>query len=277
MQYPCGDSGGEGQVVPDNMVVMHDGPIRAVGNYDLRLQPTRPFMVLEYVDAGDLRDLVEKRGGLSEALALAIMHQVAEGLCEAHRVHLVHRDIKPPNIFVASDGRAKLADFGIARSTDVNRPALTMQGAIVGSPMYMSPEQVLSDSTLDIRSDIYALGAVLYFCLVCDPPYAGKLQEILHQHCTAPVPDVRSKRPNIGDKTQAIINRAMAKDRNNRYADPSEMRDALLTRLGELGALPGGHVDESTAKGDLSGGTAFRPGTLHHVDLLHLGHFHSCD
>jgi serine/threonine protein kinase len=220
------------------------------------------YMVLEYVDAGDLRDLVEKRGGLSEALALAIMHQVTEGLCEAHRVNLVHRDIKPPNIFVASDGRAKLADFGIARSTDVNRPALTMQGAIVGSPMYMSPEQVLTDPTLDIRSDIYAMGAVLYFCLVCDPPYSGKLQEILHQHCTAPVPDVRRKRPQIGDQTQALVNRAMAKDRAQRFADPGELRDALLVRLGELGALPGGVVDESTAKGDLSGGTAFRPGTL---------------
>ena len=226
------------------------------------------FMVLEYVDSGDLRDLVEKRGGLSEALALAIMHQVTDGLCEAHRMMLVHRDIKPPNIFVASDGRAKLADFGIARSTEANRPALTMQGAIVGSPMYMSPEQVLTDPTLDIRSDIYAMGAVLYFCLVSEPPYTGKLQEILHQHCTAPVPDTRRKRPQIGDKTQAIINKAMAKDRNQRYADPGELRDALLARLGELGAVPGSLVDESTARGDLSGGTPFRPGTRHDLRTI---------
>jgi serine/threonine protein kinase len=226
------------------------------------------YMVLEYVDSGDLRDLVEKRGGLSEALALAIMHQVTDGLCEAHRMKLVHRDIKPPNIFVASDGRAKLADFGIARSTEANRPALTMQGAIVGSPMYMSPEQVMTDTSLDIRSDVYAMGAVLYFCLACEPPYTGKLQEILHQHCTAPVPDARRKRPQIGDRTQAIINRAMAKDRTQRYADPAELRDALLARLGELGAVPGALIDESTAKGDLSGATPFRPGTRHDLRTI---------
>lgn len=221
------------------------------------------FMVLEYVDSGDLRDLVERRGGLSEALALAVLHQVTDGLCEAHRLKLVHRDIKPPNIFVASDGRAKLADFGIARSTDANRTALTMQGAIVGSPLYMSPEQVLTDPTLDIRSDIYAMGAVLYFCLAAEPPYtAPKLQEILHLHCTAPVPDVRRKRPQVSERAQAIIARAMAKDRNERFREPAELRDAIVAALDALGALPGQAVDESTAQGDLSGrGGAFHPTT----------------
>jgi serine/threonine protein kinase len=221
------------------------------------------FMVLEYVDSGDLRDLVERRGGLSEALALAVLHQVTDGLCEAHRLKLVHRDIKPPNIFVASDGRAKLADFGIARSTDANRTALTMQGAIVGSPLYMSPEQVLTDPTLDIRSDIYAMGAVLYFCLAAEPPYnAGKLQEILHLHCTAPVPDVRRKRPQVSEAAQAIIAKAMAKDRNQRFREPAELRDAIVAALDHMGALPGQAVDESTAQGDLSGkGGAFHPAT----------------
>jgi serine/threonine protein kinase len=221
------------------------------------------FMVLEYVDSGDLRDLVERRGGLSEALALAVLHQVTDGLCEAHRLKLVHRDIKPPNIFVASDGRAKLADFGIARSTDANRTALTMQGAIVGSPLYMSPEQVLTDPTLDIRSDIYAMGAVFYFCLAAEPPYnAGKLQEILHLHCTAPVPDVRRKRPQVSEAAQAIIAKAMAKDRNRRFREPAELRDAIVAALDRMGALPGQAVDESTAQGDLSGkGGAFHPTT----------------
>jgi serine/threonine protein kinase len=204
------------------------------------------FMVLEYVDSGDLRDVVESRSGLGEALALAILYQVVDGLAEAHRFKLVHRDIKPPNIFVAGDGTAKLADFGIARSTEQQRTMLTMQGAIVGSPLYMSPEQVLTDPTLDIRSDIYAMGAVLYFCLSGQAPYDGKLQEILHKHCTAPIPDIRKKRPQISDKTAAIIETAMAKDRKNRYADPTAMRAAISEALIAIGAKPGSKLDEST-------------------------------
>jgi serine/threonine protein kinase len=204
------------------------------------------FMVLEYVDSGDLRDVVEARAGLTEPLALAILYQVVDGLAEAHRIKLVHRDIKPPNIFVSQDGTAKLADFGIARSTEQNRTMLTMQGAIVGSPLYMSPEQVLTDPTLDIRSDIYALGAVLYFCLAGHAPYDGKLQEILHKHCTAPVPDVRKKRPAVSDRTQAIISTCMAKERKQRYTDPAAMRAAIADVLTGLGMKPGTKVDEDT-------------------------------
>jgi serine/threonine-protein kinase len=218
------------------------------------------FMVLEYVDSGDLRDVVEARAGLTEPLALAILYQVVDGLAEAHRIKLVHRDIKPPNIFVSADGTAKLADFGIARSTEQNRTMLTMQGAIVGSPLYMSPEQVLTDPTLDIRSDIYALGAVLFFCLAGHAPYDGKLQEILHKHCTAPVPDVRKKRPAVSDRTQSIIATCMAKDRKQRYADPQAMRAAIGDVLTGLGMKPGTKVDEDTV--DMEVGTAaLKPGT----------------
>ncbi len=211
------------------------------------------FMVLEYVDAGDLRDLVDAKGGLSEGLALAILYQVVDGLAEAHRLKLIHRDIKPPNIFVSSEGRAKLADFGIARSTESNRTMLTMEGAIVGSPQYMSPEQIITDPSLDIRSDIYALGCVLYFCLTAEAPYKGKLQEILHQHCTAAIPDPRQKRARLGEGVVGIITKAMAKDRGQRYQDPAEMRDAILAVMKGLGLHAGAPSEESTALRDFSG------------------------
>ena len=214
------------------------------------------FLVLEYVDSGDLRDLVDAKGGLTEALGLAILYQVADGLAEADRLKLVHRDIKPPNIFVASNGQAKLADFGIARSTETNRTMLTMEGAIVGSPMYMSPEQILTDPTLDVRSDIYALGAVLYFCLAAEPPYNGKLQEILHQHCTGAIPDIRVKRPKISGATHELIAKAMAKDRTKRFQTPVELRTAIATALTSLGMQPEKVKDESTALRDFSHGTA---------------------
>lgn len=214
------------------------------------------YLVLEYVDSGDLRDLVDAKGGLSEALMLAIMYQVVDGLAEAHRVKLIHRDIKPPNIFVSSTGLAKLADFGIARSTETTRTMLTMEGAIVGSPLYMSPEQILTDPTLDIRSDIYAIGAVMYFCLTAQPPYSGKLQEILHQHCSGPVPDARKVRPAISDAVQGLIEKAMAKDRKQRFQTPEDLRTAIGSVLKNLGLAPGAVRDESTALHDLADGTA---------------------
>ena len=220
-----------------------------------------PFMVLEYVDSGDLKDLVERRGGLPEGLALAIIYQAADGLAEAHRIHLVHRDIKPPNIFVNQAGQAKLADFGIARSTETNRTMLTMEGAIVGSPLYMSPEQIVTDPNLDIRSDIYALGAVLYYCLSGTAPFDGRLQEVLHKHCTASVPDIRKLRPVICESTAQIISTCMQKERGKRFKDPEELRSAVANVLVKLGLTPKSALEEDTRQGDLSGreGAAFTP------------------
>ena len=220
-----------------------------------------PFMVLEFVDSGDLKDLVERRGGLNEGLALAIIYQAADGLAEAHRIHLIHRDIKPPNIFVSADGRARLADFGIARSTESTRTMLTMEGAIVGSPLYMSPEQIVTDPNLDIRSDIYALGTVLYFCLAAAAPFDGRLQEVLHKHCTASVPDIRKLRPVISEGTAQIIFTCMQKECGKRYKDPTELRSAVANVLVKLGLTPGALIEEDTRQGDLSGkgGQGFMP------------------
>jgi len=220
-----------------------------------------PYMVLEYVDSGDLKDLVERRGGLPEGLALAILYQAADGLAEAHRIRLIHRDIKPPNIFVNQQGQAKLADFGIARSTESNRTMLTMEGAIVGSPLYMSPEQIVTDPNLDIRSDIYALGAVLYYCLAGTAPFDGKLQEVLHKHCTASIPDIRKLRPVICEASAQIIATCMQKERGKRFKDPEDLRSAIANVLVKLGLTPKSAIEEDTRQGDLSGreGAAFTP------------------
>jgi len=224
-----------------------------------------PFMVLEFVDSGDLKDLVERRGGLPEGLALAILYQVTEGLIESNRIRLVHRDIKPPNIFVSTDGRARLADFGIARSTESSRTLLTMEGSIVGSPLYMSPEQIVTDPNLDVRSDLYAMGAVLYYCLAAAPPFDGKLQEVLHQHCTASIPDIRKLRPVVCEGTASIIATCMQKERSKRYRDPSELGAALANVLVKLGLTPGAPLEEDTRNGDLSGsgGQGFKPAPDH--------------
>lgn len=195
------------------------------------------FMVLEFIQSGDLKDLTEQFGRLTEALSLCIFYQVACGLSVADRLHLIHRDIKPANIFICPDGCAKLADFGIARSTEESRTMLTMQGALVGSPLYMSPEQVFADSDLDIRSDIYALGCVLYYMLTGNPPYTstGHLQEVLHMHCESPIPDVRDVRPEVSAATHDLIATCMAKDRSDRFDTPEAMLNQIEEAMKALG------------------------------------------
>ena len=193
------------------------------------------FMVLAFVEAGDLKELVENQGPLPEAMALAFVHQVADALDEAHKRKLIHRDIKPANIFASAEGVCQLADFGIARSTAVERTMLTMEGTLVGSPAYMSPEQVLAESDLDIRSDLYALGCVLFYCLTGKEPYKGRLQEVLHQHRTAPIPDPREGRPEVTAKGAAVVAKLMAKKREDRYQEPAQLRAALAEALAALG------------------------------------------
>ncbi|MBN8524261.1 MAG: protein kinase [Planctomycetes bacterium] len=193
------------------------------------------YMVLEFVETGDLKELVEQSGALPEAMALSFVHQVADALDEAHRRRLIHRDIKPANIFASPEGTCKLADFGIARSTSAERTQLTMEGTLVGSPAYMSPEQVMADKDLDIRSDLYALGCVLYYCLTGKEPYKGRLQEVLHAHRTAPIPDPRAGRPEITAKAAGIVQKLMAKKREERFQVPSELRTAIADALAALG------------------------------------------
>ena len=220
--------------------INHPGVVRCLGGGEV---DGTPYMVLEFVPWDDLKELAEGRG-LPEPLALTIVHHIAGALTEAHRRHLVHRDLKPANLFANTDGQAKLADFGIARSTVQSSTVLTMQGALIGSPAYMSPEQVIGASTIDIRSDLYALGAVLYFALVGRECYQGRFQEVLHAHRTAPVPDVRAVKPTVSAATAAIISRCMAKKPEDRFADPTALLAAVDDALAALGQQPGAVITE---------------------------------
>jgi len=136
-----------------------------------------------------------------------------------------------------------------------------MQGALVGSPLYMSPEQVLSDPNLDIRSDIYAMGCVLYYSLAAQAPYDGRIQEVLHKHCTATIPDVRKLRPKISERTHQIIVGCLQKERDKRYRDPGHLLGDLADALVRLGLNPG-QIEEETRPGDLSDNEqGFKPDT----------------
>ena len=196
------------------------------------------FLVLEYMASGDLRDLLDEHGPLPEPLVLSICRQVTNALDVAHKQQLLHRDVKPANIFLNADGHAKLADFGFARSNRANRTQLTLAGSVLGSPLYMAPEQVTADAALDIRCDLYGMGCVLFQCLTGTPPYQGTMHDVMRAHCVAQVPDVRRGHPHITHATAAIITRLLQKDPSARFSDPSALKLALIEALAGVQVRP---------------------------------------
>ena len=187
----------------------------------------KPYMVLEYMDGGDVDALAARSGGaLSEARAIRIAQDCAEGLKAVAAHGMVHRDIKPANIFLAGDGLAKLADLGLAKGTTVE-DQLTMAGIRVGSPGYMSPEQA-AGKELDIRSDIYSLGASLYHLLAGRAAFTGTnpMAIILKGLREDPVP-LRSLAPQLSEPMAAIVAKCMARLPAQRFQHPSELLHAL--------------------------------------------------
>jgi serine/threonine protein kinase len=149
------------------------------------------------------------------ATAVSIAHQVAEGLSEAHRLGVVHRDLKPGNIMIDKEGNAKIMDFGIARS--LLGKGLTGEGAIIGTPEYMSPEQV-EGKEADQRADIYALGIILFEMLVGRPPFEGETPfSIANKHKTEPPPVPKKVVPQIPEGLNNLILRCLEKEKSKRY------------------------------------------------------------
>ncbi len=141
-----------------------------VATYDTGDDPDAAYIVMELVDGPTVRDLVDERGQLSVRDVLRIGIQVAAALEAAHQAHLVHRDVKPANVLVPSSGPVKVTDFGIAKASDADD--LTKTGMVMGTARYLAPEQV-NGGTADARSDVYALGLVLYEMLCGSPPFGG--------------------------------------------------------------------------------------------------------
>ncbi len=186
------------------------------------------FYVMPYVEGESLRDRLERERQLPLEDALQIAREVADALGYAHSRGIVHRDIKPENILLAG-GHARVADFGIARAvTSAGGEALTETGIAIGTPSYMSPEQSAGDSALDGRSDIYALGCVLYEMLAGRPPFTGvTAQEILARHAMDTPPSLTAARPALSRALELAIARAMAKVPADRYATAQQFAGAL--------------------------------------------------
>ncbi len=183
--------------------------------------------VAPYVSGGSLRDRL-RQGALSLADTVRIAREVGAGLDYAHRQGLVHRDVKPENILFA-DGLALLADFGIARATgDAQATGSTSAGIVVGTPEYMSPEQASGDRNLDSRSDLYGLACVVFEMLAGEPPFSGgPARAIMASQVTASPRSVRALRPEIPVSVERALDRALAKDPNERHATVGEFVAAL--------------------------------------------------
>ncbi len=189
------------------------------------------YYVMPYVEGESLRRRLKRETQLPVSDALAITREVALALDYAHRQGIIHRDVKPENILI-SDGLALVADFGIARAVmraaDTDR--LTESGLSPGTPAYMSPEQGAGEGSLDGRSDIYALGCVLYELLGGQPPFSGPTaQSVLARHQIDPVPPLRTVRPNVSLGVESVILKALEKVPADRFATGAEFAAALMT------------------------------------------------
>jgi len=191
------------------------------------------YYVMEYLPGHNLGELVDTGGPLPPARVVHLMKQVCAALAEAHGIGLVHRDIKPANIFCAYRGGefdvAKLLDFGLAKPTKHTGDAqLTQEGSITGSPLFMSPEQATGERDADIRSDIYSLGAVLYFMLAGRPPFAYEQpMKVIVAHVSEDPPLLREFAPHVPLELEEIVQRCLEKDADDRFQTVAALQQAL--------------------------------------------------
>ena len=200
------------------------------------------YYVSVYIPGGSLRDRLRRDGRLSVQDALRITREVGDGLDFANRAGFVHRDVKPENILFA-DGHALLADFGIARAAcaDDNGEPVTTEGVIVGTPEYMSPEQASGELDLDVRSDVYSLGCVLFEMLTGEPPHRGpSARATMAKHVTETARRVRTLRAEVPVSVDDAIARALAQNPAYRFATVADFTAALQTDMAPSGYLAAG-------------------------------------
>ena len=191
------------------------------------------YYVMEFLPGYNLGELVEQHGPLSAARIVHLMRQVCEALTEAHEQGFIHRDIKPANIYCAYRGGmydvAKLLDFGLAKPTgDSEDVGLTQEGAVTGSPLFMSPEQATGGDQVDARSDIYSLGAVMYFMATGHPPFDYQQPiKVMVAHVSEPPRPLRELNPEIPEELEEIILRCLEKQPEDRVQDAATLREML--------------------------------------------------
>ncbi|MGB7293985.1 MAG: serine/threonine-protein kinase, partial [Candidatus Aminicenantales bacterium] len=193
--------------------------------FDLGEEKGTYFITMEYVSGEDMKSFLRRAAPLSPGRAVSIGKQICEGLAEAHRLGVVHRDLKPGNIMIDKEGSARIMDFGIARS--LAQAGTTAEGVIIGTPEYMSPEQV-EGKPADQRADIYSLGAILFEMVTGRPPFEGETTlAVAHKHRYEPAPDPRALNPQLPVDLSRLILRCLEKDREKRYQTSADVMTEL--------------------------------------------------
>jgi serine/threonine-protein kinase len=193
--------------------------------YDVGKDGDRHYIVMEYVDGQDLKTLIRQKGRLSTTEALEIATQIAAGVGHAHKANVIHRDVKPQNVLVTADGRAKVVDFGIARA--LSDSGLTDNNTVWGSPIYFAPEQAAGDPPTP-ASDVYSIGVVMYEMLTGSPPFqAENVTALAMKHMREdPLPLV-ARNPNVPPKLERIVRKLLSKEPSARYRTADQLARVL--------------------------------------------------
>ncbi len=201
-------------------------------------EPRVPFLVMEYLEGETLSSLL-RRGRLGIRHALELMEGLTAGLAHAHARHVIHRDLKPRNIFLGRDGRVKLLDFGLAHFTPTPTASVLPHLPMAGTPWYMAPEQ-WRGAPQDARTDVWAAGVLLYEMLVGEPPYRATSVEEFREKVTAPepVPSVLERLPELPEGVETLLAKALAKDPSARFPSAVELHQRVSQLLLQLGSEP---------------------------------------
>lgn len=220
-----------------------------VSVYDWGQEADTPFIVMEYVEGRTLRDVLSAEGPLAPLRVAEIGEQIAAGLSFAHRHGIVHRDVKPGNVLISRSGAVKVTDFGIARAVG-GGDGLTQTGSVMGTAVYFSPEQA-QGLPVDARSDVYALGVVLFEMATGAPPFRGDNPvSVAYQHVREPLPRPSQRMPGLPADLERVIVCALAKRPEDRYPSADDLRaDLLRIRRGEpVAAAEGGPLTARVAE-----------------------------
>ncbi|GAA4913296.1 serine/threonine-protein kinase [Stackebrandtia albiflava] len=186
-----------------------------------------PYIVMEYVEGRTLKEVLIAEGRLAPRRACEIVADVCAALDFSHRHQIIHRDVKPGNVMLATNGQVKVMDFGIARAMAAGQATMTQTSAVIGTAQYLSPEQARGE-TVDRRSDVYATGCLLYELLCGDPPFTGDNPvSVAYQHVREAPKTPSSVNPDVPPSVDAIVLKALAKNAANRYQTAGEMREDL--------------------------------------------------
>jgi hypothetical protein len=229
------------------------------------LETGAPYMVMEYLEGQDLSAIVEKHSPLPIADVVDWVLQAAEALAEAHALGIVHRDLKPANLFLTrrADGTpsVKVLDFGISKLTGLSASsrdmAMTRTQSIMGSPYYMSPEQMQSSKGVDARADIWALGVILFELLAGRVPFQGEaIPELVLNIVNSPTPPLRAFRPDVPPALEAVIGKCLEKNRDRRYGNIAELAHALSSFAPKRSGGSVERIARVIENAGLSGGTS---------------------